>query len=210
MQTTPRLIFLQIISQKLSTVKTSVKLLVLSLLLSLQGCTSIVHTFTGDEPIKPDEGNRSFGAMIDDNQLDIVIGVNIKKASPVLEEAHINVNTFNGVVLLTGQVGDNSNRQLAAETASKVRGVRQVHNELEIAPATSAMVRTSDTWLSTKVKTKLLAYKDIPGKRIDVVTENSTVFLMGLLSRIEAEKATNVTRNTSGVRKVVKVFEYID
>ncbi|MFL0796796.1 MAG: BON domain-containing protein [Cellvibrionaceae bacterium] len=192
--------------------RSSFTALLTSLLMSvflLSGCTSIIHSVT-DEPIQPDEGKRSFGSMIDDKQLEVVVGVNIKKASAALEQAHLNVSAYNGVILLTGQVGDNQSRLLAGETANKARGVRQVHNEIEIAPATSAMIRTADSWLSTKVKTKLLAYKDIPGRRINVVTENSTVFLMGLLSRVEAEKATNVARNTGGVRKVVKVFEYID
>jgi len=157
-----------------------------------------------------DPGKRSLGSYIDDQQIETIAQVNLDKASPDLKTAHINVTSYNGVALLTGQVADNQLRQLAGSTVGAIAKVRQVHNELQIQGKTSILSRTNDSWLTTKVKSRLLAQKDIDSGRIKVVTENGVIYLMGLMSRIEAEKAVEVARTTGGVQKVVKAFEYID
>lgn len=177
--------------------------------LMTSGCTTAIHAVT-NEPIKPDPGETSIGTDLDDWQMDTLIGVNIKKASPLLEKSHVNINTYNKVVLLTGEVPSAEMRALAGQTARNFRGVRLVHNELQIQGATSLLARTSDNWLTTKVKTKLLANRDIAGQRVKVVTESGVVYLMGLVTRGEADLITSVASNTRGVRKVVRVFEYLD
>lgn len=181
----------------------------LCLLTLLSGCTTVLDATT-DQPLRVDPGKRSFGSYIDDQKLETVIGVNLRKHGPDLKAAHINVVSFNGVVLLTGQVSSNRLREQAGTIAGKVHGVRQVFNEVQIQGNTSMLSRTNDTWLTTKVKTVLLGHKDIDSGRIKVVTENGTVFLLGLLSRAEADKAANVVSHTQGVQKVVKAIEYID
>jgi osmotically-inducible protein OsmY len=85
-----------------------------------------------------------------------------------------------------------------------------LHNQLTAEPDLGFGTRTSDTWITSKLKTKMLADGEIDGGKIKVVTENSTVYLMGLMTREMATKAADLARNTSGVEKVVKVFEYID
>lgn len=182
----------------------------LSLVLCLAltaGCTTIVHK-TRDEPIQPDPYDTSLGANIDDFQIELAISVNIKKAHPKLEAAHINVHSHNGVVLLTGEVPSADMRSLAGDTARDFRGVRQVHNELQIQGVTSLISRTNDTWLATKVKSRLIFDENIEAGRIKVVAENGAVYLMGLVTPELAEKAARVASTTKGVRKVVKVFEY--
>lgn len=88
--------------------------------------------------------------------------------------------------------------------------MRKIHNELEIAGPTSTIVRTNDVYLTSRVKLQLLADENAPGSRIKVVTENGVVYLMGLLKRSEADTAVAIVRSVPGVRKIVKVFEYID
>jgi osmotically-inducible protein OsmY len=176
-------------------------------MMTLSGCTWLTHKVR-DEPIQPDPLDTSVGEDIDDFQIEVAIGVNIKKAHPLLESAHVNVNSYNGVVLLTGEVPSDEMRSLAGDTARNFRGVRQVHNELQIMGPTSFLSRTNDGWLSTKVRSKLLADETIDSGKIKVITENSVVYLMGIVTPELADKAASVASTTRGIRKVVKVFEY--
>ena len=183
--------------------------LLLTLALSLNACTSLVNAVTS-EPIQPDPYETSIGTDIDDWQMDTLIGVNIKKASPQLADSHINVSTYNKVVLLTGEVASNELRTLAGTTARNYKGVRQVYNELKLQGSSSLLARTNDSWLTTKVKSKLLANQEIDSSEIEVVTESGIVYLMGVVSRTTANNATVVASHTGGVEKVVRVFEYVD
>ncbi|WP_049723565.1 BON domain-containing protein [Gilvimarinus polysaccharolyticus] len=173
------------------------------------GCTSIISATT-NEPIQIDPGKRSLGVKIDDSQIETIASVNIDKASSVLDNAPISVHSFNAVVLLIGQVPTNEARELAGNTVRKMPTVRQVHNELQVQAPISLLAGANDSWLSTKIRSKLLTHRDIESSRIQVVTENNTVYLMGLVTRAEAETVTNIARHTGGVQKVVRVFEYID
>jgi len=177
--------------------------------LTQSACVSIIDATT-DGPIQEDPGERTFGNTVDDERIETVVLVNLRKASESLKAAHINAISFNGVVLLVGQVSSADDRALAAEVAHQVRGVRLVHNELAISGKISTLAITNDAWLTTKIKSKLMANGDIDSGRIKVVTENGAVYLMGLLTRAEAEMAVSVVRDTGGVQKVVRVFEYID
>lgn len=184
-------------------------LLLPALILILSGCVAVVRA-TNDEPIDLDPNRRTFGTIVDDTQLETIAAVNIDKAHPALKASPIAVTSFNGVILLTGQVRDNELRQLAGQTVAKIEKVRQVHNELEVRAATSFLSNTSDAWLTSKIKTKLLASKDVRGNRVKVLTENGVVYFMGMIPRREAEKAADLARSTSGVQKVVLAVEYMD
>ncbi|MDO3382791.1 BON domain-containing protein [Gilvimarinus algae] len=172
-------------------------------------CTSIISATT-DEPITIDPGKRSLGVKIDDQQIETVASVNIDKAHPQLDSAPVSVHSFNAVVLLVGQVPTNELRELAGNTVKKLPNVRQVHNELQVQAPLSLLAGANDSWLTTKIKSKLLTNRDIDSGRLHIVTENNTVFLMGLVTHAEAETVTDVARHTGGVQKVVRVFEYID
>lgn len=182
--------------------------LIFTLLLSLSGCTTILDSTTS-KPIETDPGERTFGTYLDDQKLEVIAGVNINKADPDLKLAHINVTSFNNIILLTGQVPNESLKQLAKQTATKVNMVRKVFNELKIKGNTALLVRTNDTWLAAKVKTVFIADKIIDSSKIKIIVEDGVVYLMGLATQAEADYATNVTSNIAGVQEVVKVFEYI-
>ena len=174
----------------------------LSLLL-MTGCSTAV-------PLSDDAGKRTIGTSLDDMMAASRAKSNIKSVNTVLDQAHIDVTAFNGMILLTGQVPSEEARQQAETAVEGVRNVRVIHNELEVAGPTSIPARMNDSYLSTKVKTALLTDSGTEGGRTKVVTENGVVYLMGLLTRNEAEAAVAKAREVYGVQKIVKVFEYIN
>lgn len=174
----------------------------------LVACTPVMHA-TNDKPIQPDPGKRTFGTYIDDEKLESVITVNLRKTGPGLANAHINVFCFNGVVLLTGEVPSQELRQLAGDTARDIAQVRQVHNELLVQSNSTFFSRTNDNWLGSKIRSKVLL-ADIESERVKVIVENRVAFLMGLLTRAEAQTVSELAASIEGVQKVVRVFEYID
>ena len=93
---------------------------------------------------------------------------------------------------------------------SNIEKITHVYNEITIAAPSSMVSRSSDTYITAKVKAKIFADKILSGLAIKIVTEKGIVYLMGLVTREEAEIATNIARETGGVQKVVKLFKYID
>jgi len=178
------------------------------LLISIQGCSSLLSATT-EKPISSEKDKRTTGSFLDDEIIETKALVNIDKADPGLAQAHIAVISYNGIVLVAGQVTTEEQRQLAAETIAKIQNVRRVHNELTLSGSTSLLARSNDTWITTKVKSKFLATSSLEGIRIKVATENGVVYLMGLVTKAEADRAANIARKTSGVQKVVRIFEYI-
>ena len=175
----------------------------------LVGCTKIIHVAT-EEPIKQAPEKISLGTDIDDWELETSIGVNIKKNGPELENSNINVNSYNRVVLLTGQAPSAEARSGAAEVARQYRGVRQVYNEIKISGPTSLIARTNDAWLTAKVKHKLMRSDQVESSSVKVVTENGIIYLMGLISQEKAKEALRLTSEIGGAVKVVSVLEYTD
>jgi len=174
----------------------------------LTGCSSIISA-TSDGPIKEDPGERTLGAAIDDQIIETKALVNIRAAHKDLDSANVDAVSYNGVVLLIGQVPSDALRTLAAQTAAKIKRVRRVHNELVVVGKTSMLVRSNDGWISTKVRSKLAISDKIDSGRIQVVTENGVVYMMGIVTNAEADIATEIARQTNGVQRVVRVFEYL-
>lgn len=174
----------------------------------LNGCAKIIQVTTS-EPIQINTNKRTLGTRMNDNHLEMVARVNLNKASPQLEDSRIHIDSFNGVILLTGQVPSEALRQLAGTTVGQINTVRQLHNELSVNERTRLSTHTKDAWITTKLKTKLIA-SNIQSGRIRIITESQSVYLMGLVSRHEADRITDMARTTNGVTQVVKVFEYLD
>lgn len=185
------------------------RLCLLSCLFALNACVSLIDATTQD-PIQADLGERTFGIVIDDERIETTVSVNLRKASDTLRAAHVSVISFNGVVLLVGQVSNADDRETATQVAHTVQNVRQVHNELTVSGSISLLARTNDCWLTSKIKTKFAFHGSVEAGRIKVITEAGSVFLLGLVTREEADLAVEVARNTGGVQKIVRVFEYIN
>jgi|SaaInl5LU_22_DNA_1037371.scaffolds.fasta_scaffold09375_5 osmotically-inducible protein OsmY len=175
----------------------------------LAGCTSLVESVV-KEPITPDPTSSSIGSNISDLKMDTFIGVNIKKADPALKKSHINVHVYDALVLLTGEVPTQQLKVLAGDTARAYTGVRQVHNELQVRGNSSIVARTNDSLISAQVATKMTFDSEIKSSTVEVTTEDGVVYLMGKVRRSDGDKAAAVASSTSGVRSVVKVFEYVD
>ena len=184
-------------------------ILVLTGILLLTGCTTVVDSVTS-EPIKTDPADTSAGTYYNDRKMATFIGVNIKKAHPDLDASHVNVSVAKAVVLLTGEVPSKEMKVLAGDTARDFTGVRQVHNELQVRGKTSLVSRATDSMLTAKIKAKLAFEEQVKALKIDVITEDSVVYLMGTIDRASGDLASDIASASSGVRKVVKVFEYID
>lgn len=124
-------------------------------------------------------------------------------------QARVSTSVYNRKVLLTGEA---TNAEIKQQIEQYVRGLsnaREVINELEITASPGFMTRSNDTYLTSKVKTLLVTADGVPANSIKVTTEKSVVYLMGVVTSPEGDKATDVARNASGVQKVVKVFDYV-
>ena len=178
-------------------------------ILSLNGCGNFLTAINSDT-IEDNPGKRTLGAQIDDETIETKAFVNIYKADERFRQAHIIVLSYNGYVLLAGQVETQALKDLAADILRDVRKVRRIYNELEVSGQTSLMTRSSDTWITAKVKSALLSNSEVEGTRVKVITENGVVYLLGLLSRSEADRVVDSASASYGVRKVIRLFEYID
>ena len=178
------------------------------LILTLGGCGSIMSS-AGAGPIAENPGERTLGQQMTDESIETKAKVNITAASEGYSAAHLSVISYHGFVLLVGQVPSDELKSLATGVVRKIADVRRIYNELEIGEATGAGTRTKDTWITTQVKSKLLASSDTPGRRVKVVTENSVVYLMGLLTEAEADRVALKAAEVSGAERVVQLFELI-
>mgnify|MGYP006323432071 FL=1 len=186
-------------------------LVALTLCLGLTaGCSSVL-TATRDTPIEDDRGTRTFGSKIDDSLIETKVAVNVAKASPDLDTgSHIVVTSYNGIVLLAGQTPRAELKAQAEQAAAAVQRVKKVNNELQVMAPSSILARNNDAWLTTKIQTQMLTDSQLPGPLLQSVTPNDTVSMLGLVTKQEATRATNLVQSVSGVQKIVKLFEYID
>ena len=175
----------------------------------LSACGSLLATMEADT-IEDDPGERTIGQLIEDDNIETKAIVNIHAADDAFDEAHIVVVSFNGYVLLAGQVASEDLKATATDVVRKIHGVRRIYNEMEVAAPSSGMTRTSDTWVTTKVKSWLLGSPDIQGTRVKVTTENGVVYLMGLATTEEAQRISDKAAGIGGVQRVVRLFEIID
>ena len=151
---------------------------------------------------------RDANAIVDDNNITLTIEEKIYTDDSIKRHIHVNVTSYNGIVLLTGEVPTTELRSAVVRHAQHAKKVKQIHNETIIAPASDFKSRRQDTWITTKVKSALLSEKNINGLHFKVVTENQIVYLMGLVTREEGDIAANAARQVNGVKQIIKLFEY--
>lgn len=156
---------------------------------------------------------RTAGTMVDDQAIETKTVAALYREPDLMKQSHINVTSYNNIVLLSGETPTEAFRTRVEEITKGIEHVRRVYNELTIAAPSSYMNRSSDSWLTTQVKAHFVEVRDIKGfdpTRVKVVSENGTVYLMGLVSRREADAAAESARQVGGVQRVVKLFEYTD
>ncbi|MCF1426742.1 MAG: BON domain-containing protein [Shewanella sp.] len=187
-----------------------IRLIPLLLAMSLlSGCAGVVAVgAVGGAVMANDE--RSFRTQLDDTNADFEIASALSKHKDLQNQANITGVVMNGNTLLIGQAPNSMLRDKAINTVKKLHLGGKLFNQIRIGNPTSFTTRSNDTWLTTKVKSRMLSTDNLDVTRVKVITENGEVFLLGLIPKNQADLAVDVARNTAGVRKVIKVFEYID
>ncbi len=174
---------------------------------NLSGCFPVVAVGVGAGALMADD-RRTSGTYLMDEEIELKAAGRIRDAYK--EGVHVNVTSYNRRVLLTGETADASARAKVEQIVREVPNVRDVQNEILLAGVSTIMARSNDAYITTKVKARFLDDRRFSANHVKVVTEAGTVFLMGMVKREEGDAAAEVASKTSGVGKVVKVFEYID
>lgn len=154
------------------------------------------------------EDRRTSGMFIEDE------GIELKSTRRIHQQfgdnVHINVTSYNRLVLLTGEAPTATIKTDIEKLIMGVDNVRKIYNEIAVAGNTSLASRSNDTLLTSKVKARFLTERKFQINHVKIVTENEVVYLLGVVTRQEAESAAQITSSTAGVKKVVKVFEYLN
>ncbi len=150
---------------------------------------------------------RTTGTQLDDELIEDKTAANILER--YRNSVHVNVTSYNGLVLLTGEVPTEATREEIADIARGWPKVRSVQNELAVGSLTGLSSRSNDTFITSKVKTRFVEAAKFQINHVKVVTERGVVYLMGVVRREEGNAAAEIARTTSGVERVVKVFDYI-
>ncbi|HEY7903659.1 MAG TPA: BON domain-containing protein [Casimicrobiaceae bacterium] len=192
---------------------TSLRLTVASLALALgagsvlSGCAPIVVAGAAAGTALVVADRRSAGAQLDDETIETKAAADANAQWG--DRIHLNVTSFNGIVLLTGEAPDRATYDAIATLIKSIPRVRTVQDEMVIAPNTPMSSRTNDTYITSKVKTRFIEENRFPANRVKVVTERQVVYLMGMVTHKEGDDAAQIAAATSDVVRVVKVFEYI-
>ncbi|MEO8280110.1 MAG: BON domain-containing protein [Ideonella sp.] len=173
---------------------------------ALSGCALLVGgAMVGGTLLYTDR--RTSGAQLEDESIELK---GVSRVSETFgDRAHVNITSYNRVVLLTGEVPTDADKALVAQTVQRIDNVRTIVNELAVLPLSSFGSRSADTLMSGKVKTFLVDAKDLMATSIKVVTERRVVYLMGIVTEREAVRAADVASQVSGVQKVVRVFDIV-
>ncbi|HSD59428.1 MAG TPA: BON domain-containing protein [Burkholderiales bacterium] len=174
----------------------------------LAGCAAaVVGTAAGTTAVVAAD-RRTTGKFVEDQNIEIKGDSRINERFG--DQVHVSVTSFNGMVLLTGEAPTEALKEEIGRVARGVESVRDVVNDIQLAAPASYGARSNDAYITSKVKARLLDSNAVQVNYVKVVTEAGVVYLMGMVTRKEAAAATDVASTTAGVRKVVKVFEYLD
>ena len=181
-------------------------LLVIPLVAILSGCVAAVVGGAGTAAVLS-EDRRTVGTVTEDQ------GIEFKAESRIRDkykDAHINLTSYSRMVLITGEVPDAAAKADVEKIVRAVENVRGIYNEVAVGPITPLSARTNDSFITSKVKARFVDQRKFNAIHVKVVTEADVVYLLGLVKRKEADDAVEIARTTSGVKRVVKLFEYID
>ncbi|HHF6623144.1 division/outer membrane stress-associated lipid-binding lipoprotein [Haemophilus influenzae] len=175
----------------------------------LQGCVAAVIG-GGAVAAKVATDPRTTGTQIDDETLEFKVENAVEKDAQIKAEGRVNAVSYNGRVLLIGQVPNSDVKDTATALAKGVKGVNEVYNELTVSPKISFAQISKDSWLTTQVKSKMFVDGRVKATDVKVISENGEVFLLGNVTQSQANVAADIASKISGVKKVIKVFKYLD
>jgi osmotically-inducible protein OsmY len=182
--------------------------LALAALMALSGCAVVVVGATVGAGTLVAMDRRSASVVQSDQGIEQKVGKAVNDRWPAGSGVHVNVTSYGGKVLLTGEVPTQAVRDEIEKIATSTQYVQGVTNELVVGPETLIAARTRDTYITSKVKARLIEAKRLDAKDVVVVTERGVVYLMGLVSPAQGDAAAEVAASTSDVVRVVKLFEY--
>lgn len=185
------------------------RLMGLLLLCLLGGCMDAA--VTGAQTVY---NRHSLKKTLNDHEISLRAGQAIYVASKAFQDTHVSVSCFNGTILLTGQVTTASQRTRIEMIVQRIAAENYpapttLYNRIEVAPPASSLTRLSDSWITTKIITQLVASEEVDPSQIKVITENGTVYLMGTVPPDQGKAAIDIARTTDGVQEVVKVFKWV-
>lgn len=173
----------------------------------LTGCVPAVIVSGAAVGVMSAHDRRSTGVQADDEVAEWK-GSN-RMPARFADSAHANFTAYNRILLITGEVRDEETQRAIGEMAAGIEGIKKLHNELLVAPISSYSSRSNDAFLTSKFKTRLLESNQLSANHIKPVSENGTLFLLGIVNEREAKVAVAIARTTDGVRKVVNLLELI-
>jgi osmotically-inducible protein OsmY len=150
---------------------------------------------------------RTAGTQVEDQAIELKGAARVRELAG--EQAHVNVTSYNRIVLLTGEVPDAAARGAVEQAIGRIEGARSVVNELAVMGKTTLTARSNDAVLSARVKAGFIDAKDLQANTVKVTTERGVVYLMGRVTERAAARAVAVARSVPGVQKVVRVFEIL-
>ncbi|AXG48908.1 division/outer membrane stress-associated lipid-binding lipoprotein [Photorhabdus laumondii] len=176
----------------------------------LQGCIGAVVVSSTAVATKTATDPRTIGQQVDDSTLEARVSNALNKDKQLKEQTRIITTAYQGKVLLTGQSPDSSLPERAKQIASRVDGAHTVYNEIRQGKPVELGTASKDTWVTTKVRSKILASDSVKSSNIKVVTENGEVFLLGILTKQEGNAAAKIASETNGVKRVTTAFTYLN
>jgi osmotically-inducible protein OsmY len=179
---------------------------ILSAAIALSACVPAVIAVGAGSAAMVAADPRTTGTQVDDEGIEIKVADQAR--TQYGDKIHLNVTSYNGVVLLTGEVPDQGAWASIGAIAKSTPKVRSVQNELVVAPISELGNRTNDTYITSKVKARMVEANKFPPNAVKVVTERGVVYLMGTVTRPQGDAAGEIAATTEGVLRVVKVFEY--
>ena len=182
---------------------------ILGVIALTQGCAPVIVAGGATAAAAAGE-RRTLGAFVDDESIEIKARKALNDEPDFGDDVHVNITSMNGIVLLTGETTTADKRDRAMALIREIPGIRRIVSEIRVAEPRAFAYTTHDGWITGKVKAKLLGTEGLPSNQIKVVTENSVVYLMGLVTQKEGEIAAEATRTVGGITRVVKLFEYLD
>ena len=190
--------------------KIGVALILVTFYLSLSGCVFVAGAAIGAAAIAMVYDHRPLSDTVQDAKIEHSITDHMHTIPDLQKTSHIDVTAFNHVVLLTGQTPNATWKNQVEAIAAATPNVTKVYNQITIEGPTSSLTRTSDGWITTKIKSEMLASEDLKASSssIKVITENGVVYLMGSVTHAQADTAVDIARHVSGVQKVIKIFQY--
>ena len=174
--------------------------------LLLQGCVGAVVVGSAAVGTKAATDPRTVGTQVDDSTLELRVNSALSKDEQIKKEARVNVTAYQGKVLLTGQAPTTDLSSRAKQIAVGVEGAAEVFNEIRQGQPIGLGTASSDTWITTKVRSQLLGSDQVKSSNVKVTTENGEVFLMGLVTEREGQAAADIASRVSGVKHVTTAF----